>query len=90
MFLTKDEKALGYDFQWKNRYSKILTKHGKVIGTVNSREAIHMAIESHERYLEIIMMNSDEKKPISAIDKAHIASFVIMVIFIAAITIISS
>ena len=90
MFLTKDEKALGYDLQWKNRYSKILTKHGRVIGTVNSREAIHMAIESHERYLEIIMMNSDEKKPISAIDKAHIAAFVIMVFVVAAISIAAS
>ena len=90
MFLTKDEKALGYDLQWKNRDCKILLKKNKVIGTVRNREAIHMAVESHERYLEIIIMNSDEKKPISVIDKAHIASFVIMVIFIAAITIISS
>ena len=90
MFLTKDEKALGYDLQWKNRDCKILLKRNKVIGTVRNREAIHMAIESNERYLEIVRMNSEEKKPISAIDKAHIASFVIMVIFIAAITIISS
>ena len=86
MFLTEDEKALGYDLQWKNRDCKILLKRNKVIRTVRNRETIHMAIESHERYLEILKMNSDEKKPISAIDKAHIASFVIMVIFIAAIT----
>jgi len=90
MFLTKDEKALGYDLQWKNRDCKILLKRNKVIGTVCSREAIHMAIESHERYLEILKMNSDEKKPISAIDKAHIAAFVIMVFVVAAISIAAS
>ena len=90
MFLTKDEKALGYDLQWKNRYSKILTRHGKVIGTVNSREAIHMAIESHERYLEIVRMNSDLNEPMSAIDKAHIAAFAIMVFIIAALSIYGS
>ena len=90
MFLTKEEKELGYELQWKNRDSKILTKHGRVIGTVDSREAIFMAVESHERYLEILKMNNDEKKPISVIDKAHIAAFVIMVFVIAALSIFCS
>ncbi len=90
MFLTDNEKELGYELLWKNRDSKILVKKTKVIGTVTSRESIFMAIESHERYCEIVRMNSEDTKPISSIDKAHIAAFAVVVIFIAVISVMSS
>ena len=83
MFLNDDEIKNGYELQWKDRDSKILTKHGKVVGVVDSREAIFMAIESHERYLEIVRINQDLEKPMSSMDKAHIAALVVFVVFIA-------
>ncbi len=89
MFLTDNEKELGYELLWKNRDSKILVKKTKVIGTVTSRESIFMAIESHERYCEIVRMNSEDAKPISSIDKAHIAAFAVVVIFIAVASVMS-
>jgi len=86
MQLTSSEISDGYELQWKNRDSKILTKHGRVVGTVDSREAIFMAIESHERYLEIVRLNQDAEKPISPMARVHIVAFVVIVIMIAALS----
>ena len=90
MQLTDSEISDGYELQWKDRDSKILTKHGRVVGTVCSRESIHMAVESHERYLEIVRMNSDWNEPMSTTDKVHIAAFAIMVFVIAVLSIYGS
>ena len=90
MFLNSDEMKNGYELQWKDRDSKILTKHGKVVGVVDSREATFMAIESHETYLRILELNHSDTKGMSTIDKAHAAAFVIMVLVIIAMAVVSS
>ncbi len=83
MFLNSDEIKNGYELQWRDRDSKILTKHGKIVGVVNNRDSIIMAIKSYERYLEIMRMNQDTEKPMSSMDKAHIAALVVFVVFVA-------
>ncbi len=90
MFLTDDEKEAGYELQWKDRDSKVLTKSGRVLGVVIDRKTIDMAIESHETYLRILELNHSDSKGMSAIDKAHAAAFVIMILVVIAMTVVGS
>jgi len=90
MFLKDNEKEMGYTLQWKNRDSKILLKRNKVIGTVKSRPEVYMAIDSHERYLDILKANSESVREVSPIDKAHIIAFIVMVFVIAVVSVVAS
>ena len=62
MVLTSAEKRVGYELQWRDRNSRTLTKNGIVVGMVENQNQLAFEIEAHERYLDVIDRNKDERE----------------------------
>ena len=55
--------------------------------SVCCRQEIESKIEEHEAWQKIVLMNTEADKPMSPIDKAHIAAFVALVVLVGILSI---
>lgn len=86
MFLTKNERKIGYEIQWLDRNTKTLTKNGIIIGSVCCRQEIESEIDKHERFLQLMDRNkieSEEHKPFTPIQITLFFAIVIALAFLA-------
>ena len=60
MVLTKREREDGYELQWHDRNTRILTLDGMVVGKVENQNQLAFEIEAHKRYLDVINRNKSE------------------------------
>ena len=86
MEIKRYYKGLGYNLRWKDRDSRLLMRHHKIIAVVRTQKEVDKEIKAFEAYLNVITLNKETpvKEPFTQAQMVlfFITTFILVGIYI--------
>jgi len=82
--LNRYYKGQGYYLRWRDRDSRLLMRHHKIVAVVKTQDEVDKEVNSFENYLKIVRMNQETptKEPITIAQLTMFAFTVVLLVTI--------